>query len=138
MLHLGETPDSPCVERGTRTKPTLHLGSPVRTVVEVRHIMAMMHGPKSIEGRSVEHACDNELCVRYDHLRLGTQATNMWDKELKGRGAAWNRDKTHCKRNHEFTDENTYVEPSGKRQCRACRRLNDHKRGRTPGKTLNT
>jgi len=30
--------------------------------------------------------------------------------------------RTHCKRGHAFTKENTYVDPgSGKRQCRACR-----------------
>ena len=27
---------------------------------------------------------------------------------------------THCKRGHEFTPENTYVKPDGRRQCRAC------------------
>jgi HNH endonuclease len=30
--------------------------------------------------------------------------------------------KTHCKRGHEFTQENTYTPPSGKRECRVCRR----------------
>lgn len=31
--------------------------------------------------------------------------------------------KTHCKRGHEFTPENTYIVPGrGTRQCRACRR----------------
>lgn len=29
--------------------------------------------------------------------------------------------KTHCKREHEFTDENTYVDSKGNRHCRACR-----------------
>jgi hypothetical protein len=31
--------------------------------------------------------------------------------------------KTHCARDHEFTPENTYTAPNGKRQCRACRKL---------------
>ena len=32
--------------------------------------------------------------------------------------------KTHCKRGHEYTPENTYVEPgAGHRRCRTCRRM---------------
>ena len=31
--------------------------------------------------------------------------------------------KTHCKRDHEFTDENTYVSPGGQRLCRTCRAM---------------
>ena len=30
---------------------------------------------------------------------------------------------THCKRNHEFTQENTYLSPSGSQHCKECRRL---------------
>lgn len=30
---------------------------------------------------------------------------------------------SHCRRNHEFTPDNTYTDPKGVRQCRACRRL---------------
>ncbi|GHJ59164.1 hypothetical protein NOK12_16820 [Nocardioides sp. OK12] len=37
--------------------------------------------------------------------------------------AAWNaakRDATHCKRGHEFDEDNTYVDPKGNRACRTC------------------
>lgn len=34
--------------------------------------------------------------------------------------------KTHCKRGHEFTSDNTGRKPNGNRFCVACRRLNDH------------
>jgi hypothetical protein len=27
---------------------------------------------------------------------------------------------THCQRGHEYTDENTYITPGGRRYCRAC------------------
>lgn len=32
-----------------------------------------------------------------------------------------NREKTHCPQSHEYTEENTYINPSGSRQCRTCR-----------------
>jgi hypothetical protein len=38
-------------------------------------------------GMQVLHKCDNPVCVRPDHLFLGTQLENMQDKIRKGRGA---------------------------------------------------
>ena len=44
-----------------------------------------------------------------------------------------NKQKTHCKRGHEFTPENTRIDKNGKRICKECKRLtaNDiyHNRG---------
>lgn len=36
-------------------------------------------------GRDVMHLCDNPLCCRPTHLRLGTHAENMADMAVKGR-----------------------------------------------------
>jgi hypothetical protein len=36
-------------------------------------------------GLEIIHACDLPLCVRPDHLRLGTHAENMADAQAKGR-----------------------------------------------------
>jgi hypothetical protein len=40
----------------------------------------------------------------------------------------WRHGQTHCKRGHEFTEENTRVETSGSRRCRECDRLRFRKR----------
>jgi hypothetical protein len=35
----------------------------------------------------VQHSCDNRRCVNPDHLSLGNDSTNAWDKQVKGRAA---------------------------------------------------
>lgn len=68
------------------------------------------------EGMFVCHRCDVPLCVRPDHLFLGTPADNTRDMQQKGR----NR-KPACRKGHAFTPENTLLTKSG-RVCRTCRR----------------
>lgn len=41
------------------------------------------------DGLVVCHTCDNPICVRPDHLFLGTQADNVHDSSRKGRKNAW-------------------------------------------------
>lgn len=65
-------------------------------------------------------ACPHRRCVRPDHLEPIPLAINI---QRGGNGT-----KTHCKRGHEFTPENTYIMKNGGRSCRACMKIHQQNR----------
>jgi hypothetical protein len=72
-------------------------------------------------GQVIRHKCDNPPCCNPAHLESGTQRDNIRDMVVRGRGW-WDR-ATHCKNDHEWTDENTkWVTKAGRpsRNCVAC------------------
>lgn len=70
-------------------------------------------------GHVVHHECNVPACVNPAHLRAVTQRENV----LVGASrAAVNARRTECHRGHPFDQVNTYINPSGERQCRECNR----------------
>lgn len=67
----------------------------------------------------LRRTCDNPACVRPDHM----EAISEHDRQPHSRGpAAENAAKTHCVHGHALRGGNLYVDPEGKRKCRACMR----------------
>lgn len=84
------------------------------------------------DGMMLLHSCDRgeEGCVNPAHLRIGTPSENNKDAVERDRHANRNTRKTECQRGHPLEGDNLYVTPSGRRQCRTCRREADRARGR--------
>ena len=72
-----------------------------------------IRGETLISGLELDHLCRNRACVNPWHLEQVDHQTNM------SRG--FHATKTHCIRGHEFNEENTYVDPRGRRNCRRCK-----------------
>lgn len=75
---------------------------------------------------TIDHLCCVRNCVNPDHLEAVTLAENLrrmraWADFVNG-GAEFQRSKTHCPSDHEYTPENTRITKDGKRICRACER----------------
>lgn len=65
------------------------------------------------EGLHLDHLCSVRNCLNPAHLEPVTPAENARRAGQR---------KTYCKWGHEFTPDNTYVEPTfGRRSCVACR-----------------
>jgi len=69
-------------------------------------------------GLQLDHLCRNRACVNPDHLEAVTPRENVLRSDSP---MARQARQTHCKRGHEFTAENTYLN-KGKRYCRTCQR----------------
>ncbi len=75
----------------------------------------LFRGPIA-KGMVIDHLCRVHGCVNPDHLEPVTTGENI------ARGNNHYRDKTHCKRGHEFTHVNTLTLSTGSRACRTCAR----------------
>ena len=69
------------------------------------------------DGLELDHLCRNRACCNPDHLEPVPHPENV----RRGEAGINNRAKTHCANGHEFTPENMYPSPRGRR-CKTCTR----------------
>lgn len=82
------------------------------------------HGPIPAD-KVVIQTCRNRRCVNPAHLR----AVSHLDKILLGDSPSSINAKKHaCIRGHRLAGGNLYVTPDGRRQCRACMAIREHRR----------
>lgn len=89
-----------------------------RSYLAHRYVYELLVAPIPA-GMTLDHLCRNRPCVNPDHLEVVSSRINI----LRGASPhAINARKTHCKRGHEFTPENTTFLKGGGRRCRICAR----------------
>lgn len=76
------------------------------------------------EGLVLDHLCRVRHCCNPAHLEVVTPSVNAQRRAPRARDVD-----THCIHGHEYTFENTFRRPDGRRLCRTCQR-NHYVRGK--------
>lgn len=116
------------LRRGTPHVLAPHLAGPRREYLYVNlgsiHalVAAAFLGPRP-EGQVTRHLNGDSKDNRPENLAYGTQSDNM--RDALAHGTNFEKNKTHCKRGHEFTTENTLQRISHRtglpaRGCKTC------------------
>lgn len=75
------------------------------------------------EGMVIDHLCGNRWCVNPWHMDVVTQSENIRrskpDRDINPRSRS---PKKECRNGHEFTPENTRIDPDGYQRCKTCER----------------
>lgn len=89
-----------------------------QTLLAHRVFFAHYKGPIP-DGYQIDHLCKNRLCVNPAHLEAVTPNENNLRSESP---SSMNAKKIDCVKGHPLSDENLYVTPDNRRQCKTCRR----------------
>ena len=89
-----------------------------KTIYIHRFIYEYFYGPIQAE-LELDHLCKNRVCANPEHLEAVSHTENI----LRGTSfVSINSKKTHCPQGHEYSLDNTYHTPAGRRACRTCQK----------------
>jgi hypothetical protein len=71
-------------------------------------------------GFTLDHLCRVHACVNPEHLEPVSQSENVLRGLSPEIARARQLSKTHCPSGHPYDELNTYIRPSGGRECRTC------------------
>jgi hypothetical protein len=100
------------------------LGTSSQETLTHRMVAMAFHG-LPLPDQECRHLNGVQTDNRADNLAWGSHSENSMDQVLHGTHR--NISKTHCKRGHEFTPENTYCRGPGKRTCLTCKRIMENR-----------
>lgn len=116
-----------CDDRGRFHVTIIDDSGKQRTKMVHSLVAAAFYGPRP-DGLVICHNNGDHQDNRISNLRYDTQAENIEDAIRQGRNKRVNR--THCRRDHEYTAENTYLRPGAHgrttRVCLTCKRRNEN------------
>ena len=108
-----------------RPRPMVSLHHPDKAPICIpvhRVVLLAFVGPLP-DGMVTRHLNDIKFDNRLSNLAYGTWSENMDDRVANG--IHHHAKLTHCKRGHEFTDDNIYWGSKGQRNCLVCKKARD-------------
>jgi hypothetical protein len=75
------------------------------------------------DGLQIDHLCRNRNCVNPRHM----EPVGLRENLVRGERSNQYKGRTHCRAGHEYTPENTRINPHGIRLCRTCHRLSQER-----------
>lgn len=126
---------SPATSPAGYLRVSLHKQGKGKSVSIHRLVIENFVGPQPFEKAVTRHLDGNPANNSVENLKWGTQKENCADRIHHGRFD--NLHLNQCKSGHEFTPDNTYINPSrGVRQCRICRSIWQDQRQANKGLAL--